>query len=486
MQLPQICVPSACQAAVSDEGWCSSVAKRFISEDSLKLFRGVPVAPGMKQNPTSSIQVKTTTPPFLIAIALAFGYFALSSAPNAFGVVPAPDGGYPGFNTAEGQNALLHLTIGTANTAVGWFSLENVTTASFNTGVGAGTLVLNSGDQNTATGAAALLLNTTGSFNTANGALALLNNTEGNYNTAIGLSALYSNTTGTANTAIGNHTLSSNTTGNFNTAIGDRALDNNLSGNSNTANGTYALQNNTEGYANTAIGFEALSSNETGYYNTAIGRSALSNHSTGTNNIALGYTAGSGVTTASNTIAIGANGENVSYSCYIGQIFGATSASGTPILINSNHKLGTTTSSKRFKEDIKAMDKASETLFSLTPVTFRYKKEIDPAGTTQLGLVAEEVEKVNPDLVVRDKEGKPYSVRYEQVNAMLLNEFLKEHHKVQQQEATIAELKANDAAQLKEIKALAATLKQQASEIQKVSAHVELQKAVPRTVLNNK
>src|SRR4029077_5422315 len=131
-------------------------------------------------------------------------------------------------------------------------------------------------------------------------------------------------------------------------------------------------------------------------------------------------------------------GANVSNSCFIGNIFGATSAGGVAVFINSSGQLGTATSSRRFKEGIKSMDQTSELLFALKPVTFRYKKEIDPAGTSQFGLVAEDVEKVNPNLVVRDKEGKPYSVRYDQVNAMLLNEFLKAHRKMEEQGAIIA------------------------------------------------
>jgi hypothetical protein len=186
----------------------------------------------------------------------------------------------------------------------------------------------------------------------------------------------------------------------------------------------------------------------------------------------LGRSAGTSVTTADHVICIGDNvsGANVSNSCYIGSIFGQTSASGIPVLINSSNRLGTTTSSKRFKEAIKPMDKASEAVFSLKPVAFRYKKDIDPAGTPQLGLVAEDVDKVNPDLVVRDKEGKPYSVRYDQVNAMLLNEFLKEHRKNEEQEATIMRLQ-------KQVEALTAGL-------QKVSAQLELRTPAPQTVLN--
>src|SRR5262249_1977257 len=160
-----------------------------------------------------------------------------------------------------------------------------------------------------------------------------------------------------------------------------------------------------------------------------------------------------------------------SNACYIASIFGQTIANGAVVLVNQSNKLGTLTSSKRFKEDIKPMNKSSEALFALKPVAFRYKKKIDPAGRSQLGLVAEDVEKVNPDLVVRDKEGKPYSVRYDQVNAMLLNEFLKEHRTVQEQGATIAR-------QQKQIEALTAV-------VQKVSAQLELSKSGPQTASNN-
>ena len=239
------------------------------------------------------------------------------------------------------------------------------------------------------------------------------------------------------------HTTS--TTG-FNTAFGAATLFANI-GVQNTAIGAVALFSNTTGDANTAIGFGALQNNTTGMENTANGFGALAHNTTGVNNIALGYEAGLSVTTASNTICIGAFGNNVTDSCYIGNIFGATSSNGTAVFVNSNGRLGTITSSARFKEDIKPMDKTSEALFALKPVSFRYKKEIDPAGTSQFGLVAEDVEKVNPDLVVRDKEGKPYSVRYEAVNAMLLNEFLKEHRKVQELESTIAKHEASAAKQ---------------------------------------
>jgi septal ring factor EnvC (AmiA/AmiB activator) len=211
----------------------------------------------------------------------------------------------------------------------------------------------------------------------------------------------------------------------------------------------------------------------------------------------VGFLAGNDVTTADNVICIGTDiqGQNVSNSCFIGNIFNQVSASGVPVLVNANHKLGTTTSSKRFKQDIKPTGTASEALYELTPVTFRYKKEIDPAGTSQFGLLAEEVEKVHADLVVYDKEGKPYSVRYDQVNAMLLNEFLKEHRKNEEQQATITQLKSTVAQQQKDFQAavaqqqeeiadLVATVKEQASQIQRVSAQLELSRRVPQVVNN--
>ena len=366
--------------------------------------------------------MKTTIQSFLAALA----FLGLSPViPKALALVPPPDGGYPNFTTAEGTNALKNLTTGAGNTAAGWFSLFTNTSASFNTAVGAGTLVFNNADQNTAVGAAALLLNTTGDFNTALGVTALLNNADGSQNTGIGAFALQSNTSGGLNTANGSATLDHNTTGDENTALGVSALQDNVDGSNNTAAGSFALTANTSGSSNTAVG-----------------RNALSSNTTGTNNVALGSGAGIAVTTASNVICIGANidGEDANGSCYIGSIFGSTSSGGGAVFVNASGKLGTTTSSQRFKDDIKPMQQASEELFVLKPVTFRYKKEIDPAGTSQFGLVAEDVEKVNPDLVVRDKEGKAYSVRYDQVNAMLLNEFLKEHRKVAKLEATVGDL----------------------------------------------
>jgi hypothetical protein len=416
--------------------------------------------------------MKTTASSILIVLSLVC--VALLSKAQA--VVPAPDGGYPGGNTAEGGNALFSLTTGGFNTAVGFLSLRSDTFGGFNTAIGAGALLANIADENTATGAGALLSTTTGSQNTADGALALLHNTTGFANTALGVRALLNNTEADSNTAVGTDALESNTTGDGNTAVGSVALLSNI-GSHNTAVGNFALNSNTTAGDNTAIGFDALSGNTTGTGNTAVGSGALANDTTGSNNTVIGNNAGTSITQAVNTICIGANfsGENANNSCYINNIFNSTTFNGIGVLVNSNGRLGTTTSSARYKDEIRPMGKASDALFSLKPVTFRYKKKIDPVGTSQFGLVAEDVEKVNPDLIARDKEGKPYSVRYDQVNAMLLNEFLKEHRKV---EELTKDFRATIARQQKQIEALTTGLR-------KVSAQLELSKSAPQTVLND-
>jgi hypothetical protein len=169
-------------------------------------------------------------------------------------------------------------------------------------------------------------------------------------------------------------------------------------------------------------------------------------------------------------------------STFIAGISGATVAGGVGVIIDANGQLGTVVSSERFKGEIKPMDKASEAILALKPVTFRYKHELDPKGIPQFGLVAEEVEKVNPDLVARDADGKVYTVRYEAVNAMLLNEFLKEHLKVEEQQAMIGRLKQDFqsklAEQQKQIKALA-------SGLEKISNQLELNKPAPQMVAKN-
>ena len=533
--------------------------------------------PFMRTSIQKTIQMKTIIRPILIIFTL----LSLGLVPITQAVSPAPDGGYPGQNTAEGDNALFNLspTDGGFNTAIGWLSLFANATGSFNTGVGAGTLWANTSHNNTAVGAGALVLNTTGDGNTANGAFALIRNTIGRGNTATGGAALFSNTNGSGNTAVGARALfsniggpepedgslntavglnaltantigggntavgagpgvlpqpspnppsvipgalGSNTIGSGNTAVGasvggaNAALGANISGTANTAVGAgdlindAALGRNTTGDDNTAVGAQALRSNTAGGSNTAIGARALKLLGEGGptpapscspspsctpiltptpphNNIAVGRDAGSSLTTGdyniyignagmaqeSNTIRIGTEPESSPAppaATYIAHIY-TNPMIGTAVVINSNGQLGAATSSARFKTDIESMDKSSETIFALRPVSFHYKQEIDPKCQAQFGLVAEEVEKVNPALVVRDSEGKPYTVRYDAVNAMLLNEFLKEHN-------TVQDLK-------KEIAALTATVKEQDARLQRVSAQIELNKPPPRTVLNN-
>ena len=373
------------------------------------------------------IQLKRTTPVFLVVLLLCFGVLQGAQA-----VVPPPDGGYPGFNTAEGTKALFSLSTGSANTAVGWFSLGSLTTGSFNTATGAGALLFNTADQNTALGAAALLFNTIGANNVAIGAQALVFNIDGDFNTAVGTQALSSNNIGVSNTAVG----------------------------------AAALFSNTEGHQNVAIGTGALFSNTTGTLNIALGWNAGRDLTTGDNNIDIFNTGEAG---DDGTIRIGST--PLQTATYIAGISGATASGGAAVFVAADGKLGTLTSSARFKDEIKPMDEASEAILALKPVTFRYKKEVDPKSIPQFGLVAEEVAKVNPDLVTRNAKGELSTVRYEAVNAMLLNEFIKEHKTVQQQGATITRLE-------KQIEALTASL-------QKVSAQLELSKLAPQTVLNS-
>ena len=370
-------------------------------------------------------------------IFLAVGCLALCQQAPA--ISPAPDGCYPGFTTAEGCKALNSLTTGAGNAGVGWYSLYVNTTGNYNTGVGAGTLVLNNGDSNTAVGTTAMLLNSDGHDNTAIGRGALLNNTIGFGSVAAGVNALY---------------------------------------------------NNTEGNRNVAVGAGALFNNTTGIFNIALGWGAGQNLTTGNNNITI---FADGVAGDANTIRIGTTGLHTA--TYIAGISGATASSGVQVFVNTDGRLGTLTSSARFKEEVKPMDQASEAILAFKPVTFRYKKEMDPKSVPQFGLVAEDVEKINPDLVVRDKEGKPYSVRYDLVNAMLLYEFLKEHKKVEEQQETIAELKSIVALQQKEfqtaiaeqrreIESVVARLKEQDTRIQRVNDELEMNGTIRQVVTN--
>jgi uncharacterized coiled-coil protein SlyX len=340
----------------------------------------------------------------LITVLLVLAFLAL--AQMARGVVPPPDGGYPGGNTAEGQNALFSLTSGTFNTAIGFLSLRS--------------------------------------------------NIEGNFNTAVGGGALLSNTSG------------------LNTAIGAGALLNNTAP-GNTAIGGFALLNNTTGFDNTAIGQQALFSNTTGH-----------------ENIALGVSAGGAVSTAHDVICIGHPGDNVSSSCFIGHIRNVTTqnADAIPVYIDHGGQLGTISSSRRSKKEIRPMERSSESILALKPVTFNYKS--DATNTPQFGLIAEDVAHVNPDLVVRDENGDIYTVRYDAVNAMLLNEFLKDYErfqeqqtKINKQEATIADLKLTVAQHERKMKVLAAQLEEQASRMATINARIDTSNGTPNVALND-
>jgi hypothetical protein len=386
--------------------------------------------------------MKTTTNITYSALALfALGCFGLSPQARA---VCQEGCDTTKVNTFLGEDALLNNTTGFRNTAIGHGALQSNTTGFLNTGVGT----------------FALFSNTTGSSNTAIGDGALVNAISGE-NTAIGTNALFENTTGDQNTAIGFQALFESTSGRLNTAVGEKALYNNRTGGANTAIGWGASFNGGEG--NTAIGFNALNPSN-GNNNIAVGASAGANLTEGSDNIDIGN---AGVAGELGVIRIGTAGTQTA--TFIAGIRETPLAHGVAVGvgITANGQLGVRASSARFKEAIKPMDNMSEAIFSLKPVTFRYKK--DPAATAQFGLVAEEVAKVHPDLVARDPEGKPFTVRYDEINTMLLNEFLKEHRKGQEQDATISQLKAELTQQHKAIQALTATLKAQAAQIQKVS-----------------
>ena len=344
----------------------------------------------------------------------------------AYGVTPAPDGGYPNFNTAEGDGTLQNLTSGRSNTAIGF---------------------------------AALSKDTTGGLNTAAGFEVLFSNTTGFENAATGWRALFGNTTGFHNTANGFEALTFNTSGNHNTADGDIALLRNTTGNFNTASGAHALSSNITGNSNLALGFDA-GSNVTGSGNVCIGQ---------------GITGLAGESNVTRIRNIGSTAQ----------------ANGMPVTVGAGGKLGFQPSSRRYKDDIKPMDKASEALFALKPVRFRYKQEIDPAHSTDFGLIAEDVANVNPNLVARDEEGKIVTVRYEAVNAMLLNEFLKEHQIVEDQQRRLRQQESNAQAQGARLSKQESIIAAQQKEldalterIQKMNDQLESNRTAPQVVIN--
>jgi hypothetical protein len=423
------------------------------------------------------IQFKTKTSPITNSMnrsSLWRGFVLIASTLACFALSPqaravCQDACLTNNNTVQGDDALISLTNGYSNTAIGFNALFSNT----------------SGGGNTACGDQALHDNIIGGGNTAVGDQALFSNNSVE-NTAVGEQALFSNTSGQGNVATGNAALFSNTTGFNNTATGEVALNNNTTGTQNTATGVSALLSNTIANNNTADGFQTLLYN-TGGSNTAIGSKALWRNSTGSFNIGLGVSAGGQLTTGSNNIAIGNYGVAAeSDTIRIGQVqtrafikgISGVAIAGAAVVVNANGQLGVVASSADFKHEIQPMGEESEAILALKPVSFCYDQDIDEQSLPQFGLVAEDVEKVNPDLVLRNEEGKPYTVRYEAVNAMLLNEFLKEHRKNEEQQATIEQLKSG-------MEALTATVKEQAAQIQKVSAQMELSKPAPQTVLNN-
>jgi hypothetical protein len=436
--------------------------------------------------------MKNPYPPIQLVCYVASVVFALSQLTCA----QCPELCDGNENTALGQSALVNNSTGMNNTAVGFQALQN-----------------SNADGNTATGYQALMSNTSGTFNTAYGQQALSSSSAGGEQTALGAFALASITNGYGNTAVGYQTLSHSTSVFNNTAVGWNALTSNTSGSSDTAVGSNALSSstigwdnvavgdvtlthNTTGSSNTAVGTDALYDNTTGSWNTAVGQGTLVRNVRGNSNTAIGYTAGYFLTTGSFNIDIangGVAGESrtirigegaTQRATYIAGIRGATVAGGVGVIIDSAGHLGTIVSSERFKAGIKPMDKASEAVLSLQPVTFHYRKELDPDSIAQFGLVAEQVEKVNPDLVARDEQGKPYTVRYEAVNAMLLNEFLKEHRKTEKQGSEICDLKATVGELKSQLSAVTASLKAQAEQIQKVSNQLRTHIPAPRVAAN--
>jgi uncharacterized coiled-coil protein SlyX len=426
------------------------------------------------------------------------GFFTLAFALCCFALSPplkaidcpstCPGGG----NTGLGENALDSVNPargGINNTAVGFNALTAETT----------------GQYNVAVATAALRSNTTGDFSMAIGTEALRDN-NGTFNLAIGFRVLFLNTTGVHLTGIGAAAMRNNTTASFNTAIGADALRENTTTESNVAVGDAELT--AFNGANTALGSIALSALTSGQENVGVGRRALEFPTSGSNNTIMGWRAGDGLTTGDDNTFLGSeagsNETSVSNVCiqsrgdatafttsnrtYIGNIRGVTvgNLDGINVIVDSDGQLGTSNSSRRFKKDIKPMDQTSEAILALKPVTFHYKNaDTKKAGDTpQFGLIAEDVAEVNPDLVVRDADGQPLTVRYDAVNTMLLNEFLNEHKKVEEQQASMADLKSTVALQQKEMQGLTAQLKEQAAQIQKVSAQLEASRPAPKVVAN--
>jgi hypothetical protein len=345
-------------------------------------------------------------------------------------------------NTAYGTAALQKNTTGMYDSAFGYAALSANTSADFNTAVGFAALVnATTGGVNTALGADALLENTTGGFNTATGSCAMCSNTNDYYNTATGFYSLLGNTTGSQNTATGTSALDANTIGSENVATGQAALYSNSNGSYNTADGYTALYNNTTGSVNTAFGDYGLYSATTGQNNIAVGNQAGYNVTIGSNNIEIGSL---GTAAESKTVRIGTQGTQTA--TYIAGITGTpmTGGQAVNVVVSSSGQLGVRPSSAGYKKDIQPLSNHSQGLWQLRPVTFRYKQ--DPQGERQYGLIAEQVAKVYPELVVRDTKGEVESVQYEELIRLMLNEMQRQRDEVQHQQAALNALKAQDTA----------------------------------------
>ena len=378
------------------------------------------------------------------------GLFAVASATQPPDVVQTDTRG----NTAMGTSVLQSLISGETNTGAGELALNSTVDGSFNTAIGTSSMRFNtSGNYNTAIGSGSLSYNTDSWGNTAVGYAALYSST-GSHNTATGFTSMEFNGTGYYNSAYGEETLLMNNSGNYNTAVGSAALKSNVSGSGNTAVGGSALQANT-GAENTGCGASSLFSNTSGDSNSAFGRRALYHNTTGSNNIGLGAFAGSNVTTGSNNIEIGSAGgagdqntirlgtQGSHTAAYVAGVFG-TPVTGSPVYITSTGQLGVLASSERYKIRIAPMGNSTDRLQQLKPVTFQLKQ--DPGGAVQYGLIAEEVARVYPELVIRDAAGRIEGVRYDELAPMLLNDLQQQRKQVAEMRAAMADLKQQYAA----------------------------------------
>jgi len=381
-------------------------------------------------------------------------------------------------NLAIGYAALFGNVSGSYNLAIGHDSMEyGASGLAYNVGVGAYTLSTSTGMNNVAVGHAAMQNSTTANNDTAVGFETLFSNSTGGNDTAFGYNALYSNTTGTGNNAIGEGALQANTTANDNNAMGVNALHNNSTGTLNNAMGNYAMEFNTIGNNNNAVGYAALLHNTTGSDNSGQGYEALVANTTGNLNIAIGYKAGANLTTGSNNIDIGNVGvaaetgiirigtQGTQSAAFMGGVAGTNISGGVAVMVSSTGQLGVVSSSRRYKQDIQPMGTLSERLYQLQPVTFRYKQpDADGKQPIQVGLIAEDVAAVMPELAVYNSDGQPESVAYHLLPTLLLNELQKEHQLVmaqaqqlKNQELRVAELTAQ-AADVKAMKAQLAEL----------------------------